>query len=304
MFPKWQGVFPAITTKFSADGSLDFQAFATHLHFLLDHGVDGLITLGTLGEHSVLHQDEKIDIVRAAVAEADGRLPVLACVAETTTAAACRFVQRAQEAGADGLMVLPPMLYQSDARETETYLRTVADACDLPIMLYNNPVAYGVDITPAMFAKLADVPQFVAIKESSDDVRRVTDLRNAVGDRYQIFCGVDNLALESLAVGADGWVAGLVTAFPRETVAIYQAAQQGEWDKARTLYQWFMPLLHLDVSTKLVQNIKLAETLVGIGNENVRAPRLPLAGAEREKVLAIIEERLRCRPDLNAEMPA
>lgn len=301
MFPKWQGVFPAITTKFSPDGSLDLQAFTTHLQFLLDNGVDGIITLGTLGEHSVLTQDEKCELVRTAVSVAAGRVPVLACVAETTTQAACRFVNRVQQAGGDGLMLLPPMLYQSDARETETYLRTIAAACDLPIMLYNNPVAYGVDITPEMFAALADVPQFVAIKESSDDVRRVTDLRNACGTRYQIFCGVDNLALESLAVGADGWVAGLVTAFPAETVAIYQAAQQGEWAKARNLYQWFMPLLHLDVSTKLVQNIKLAETMVGVGNENVRPPRLPLAGEEREQVVGIIEERLRCRPNLKAE---
>ncbi|CAM2008176.1 dihydrodipicolinate synthase family protein [Acanthopleuribacter pedis] len=301
MFPKWQGVFPAITTKFSPDGALDLQAFTSHLQFLLDHGVDGIITLGTLGEHSVLQQDEKLEIVKTAVDVCAGRVPVLACVAEATTQAACRFVHRVQQAGGDGLMLLPPMLYHSDARETQTYLRTVAAACDLPIMLYNNPIAYGVDITPDMFAELADVPQFVAIKESSDNVRRVTDLRNACGTRYQIFCGVDNLALESLAVGADGWVAGLVTAFPQETVAIYRAAQQGDWQKARALYQWFMPLLHLDVSTKLVQNIKLAETMVGVGNEHVRAPRLPLAGQEREQVTAIIEERLACRPKPDTE---
>ncbi|GIV57731.1 MAG: hypothetical protein KatS3mg042_0644 [Rhodothermaceae bacterium] len=195
-------------------------------------------------------------------------------------------------------MLLPPMLYRSDRRETITFLRTVAAATDRPIMLYNNPVAYGVDVTPEMFAELADEPRFVAIKESSDDVRRITDIVNRVGDRYRIFCGVDDIALEALLLGADGWVAGLVCAFPEETVALYELARAGRLAEARALYRWFMPLLHLDVSTKLVQNIKLAEAMVGLGTEHVRPPRLPLEGEERARIREIIAAALAKRPAL------
>jgi 4-hydroxy-tetrahydrodipicolinate synthase len=239
-----------------------------------------------------------VELIRIAADEVGGAVPVLCGVAERATADACRFVEQAASAGADGFMLLPPMLYQSDHRETVTYLRTVAGATDRPIMLYNNPVSYGVDLTPEILEELADEERFVAIKESSDDVRRVTDILNQVGDRYQIFCGVDNIALEAMVLGAVGWVAGLVCAFPRETVAIYRLVEAGRIPEAVAIYRWFMPLLHLDVNTKLVQNIKLAEVKTGLGTETVRPPRLPLAGAERARVEAIIDAALASRPEL------
>lgn len=294
----WAGVFPAITTKFKADHSLDLEATEEHLEAQLDAGVHGLVMLGTLGENASLRADEKQEVVKTAVSVSDGRVPVLAGVAETTTAAACTFVERATTNGADGFMALPGMLYSSDRRETMRHFRSIADASERPIMIYNNPVAYGVDVTPDLFAELADEEKFVAIKESSDDVRRITDIHNLTGDRYRIFTGVDDLALESLVLGAVGWVAGLVNAFPEETVALYRLARAGQLEEARTLYRWFAPLLHLDVSTKLVQNIKLAETMVGLGTEPVRPPRLPLAGDERARVKKIVADALETRPDL------
>ncbi len=300
MAARWAGVFPAVTTKFREDFSLDHEAMERHFAAQIVAGVDGLIVCGSLGESSTLAPGEKLDVLRLALRVSDGRVPVLCGVAERATADACRFAEHAAALGADGFMLLPPMLYRSDRRETLTYLRTVADATDRPIMVYNNPVAYGVDVTPEMFEELADEPKFVALKESSDDVRRVTDLINLVGDRYRIFCGVDDLALEAMLLGAVGWVAGLVCAFPRETVAIYRLAQAGRLEEARALYRWFMPLLHLDVSTKLVQNIKLAEVMTGLGTERVRPPRLPLAGEERARVKAVIEDRLSKRPPLPA----
>ncbi|CAM2066496.1 Dihydrodipicolinate synthase family protein [Sulfidibacter corallicola] len=294
----WHGVFPAVTTKFTADDQLDSPAFQRHIQAMLDSGCHGIIVLGTLGENSVLSPEEKRSAIQSAAAQIKGQVPLLATIAENTTQAACQLAADAKDLGADGLMLLPPMLYKSDNRETVAYLSTVAKSTDLPIMLYNNPVAYGIDLTPDILAELADCENFVAIKESSDDVRRITDIRNLLGDRYRLFCGVDNLALESLLLGADGWVAGLVCAFPRETVAIYQAALAGNLTLARELYRWFMPLLHLDVSTKLVQNIKLAEVKTGLGTEHVRAPRLPLAGEERRRVEEIIDECLASRPEL------
>jgi len=298
MQARWKGVFPAVTTKFHADESLDLAATRRHIGWQIEQGVDGIILAGSLGEASTLNADEKIVLLEAALAEAAGRVPVLLTIAEDSTRDACALARRAEQAGAAGLMVLPALRYVSDARETVHHFRRVAAASQLPIMVYNNPLAYGVDVTPAMFAELADEPRFVAIKESSGDVRRLTDLINAVGDRYALFSGVDDLALESLLMGADGWVAGLVVAFPAETVAIYRLAQAGRLDEARTIYRWFAPLLHLDVSTKLVQNLKLAEALVGVGTEHVRAPRLPLAGSERERVASIIQAGLDCRPTL------
>ena len=300
----WRGVFPAVTTKFNASLQLDEDAMINHLKFQLDAGVHGVIVLGTLGENSVLSREEKLAVVRLAVSVCKGKVPVVATVAENTTQAAAEFAAQAQEAGADGLMVLPGMLYVSDSRETMAHYRTVADASDLPIMIYNNPVSYRVDITPEMFAELADEPKFEAIKESSDDVRRLTDIINLTGDRYRIFSGVDDLAMESLMLGAVGWVAGLVCAFPRETVVIYELVQQGRIEEARAIYRWFMPLLHLDVNTKLVQNIKLAEAMVGVGSEYVRAPRLILDGEEREQVIAIIEAGLANRPEMPELQPA
>ncbi len=299
MTQRWSGVFPAVTTKFNADESLDLAATARHIRWQLDCGADGIIVCGSLGEASTLTADEKLAILQAAKAVA-GDKPVLLTVAEDSTRAACALAAAAHAQGADGIMLLPAMRYVSDERETLNHYRRVAGASPLPVMIYNNPVAYGVNITPDMYRALAAEPKFAAIKESSGDIRTLTDVINAVGDRYAIFCGVDDLALESLLMGADGWVAGLVVAFPEETVAIYRLARAGRWLEARTLYRWFAPLLHLDVSMKLVQNLKLCEARVGVGTEHVRAPRLPLAGAERERVLAVIDERLACRPALPA----
>jgi 4-hydroxy-tetrahydrodipicolinate synthase len=269
-----------------------------HIGRQIAAGVDGIILLGSLGENGTLTFDEKMEIVRMAVAACPERIPVLATVAETTTAGAVRFVGAAADAGVSGFMLLPAMQYAADEREAERHLRTVAAASSRPIMLYNNPVSYRVDLTPECFARLADEQKFVAIKESSDNVRRITDIINTVGDRYAVFTGVDDLAMESLMLGAAGWVAGLVCAFPRETVALYRLVRAGRTADALALYRWFMPLLHLDVSTKFVQNIKLAEAMVDGGNERVRAPRLPLAGDERDRAVGIITRALATRPPL------
>jgi 4-hydroxy-tetrahydrodipicolinate synthase len=298
MTSPWQGIFPALTTKFKRDGSLDLAAMEKHFRWQLDCGVDGLIVLGSLGENGTLSQAEKQDVVKLAVRVGGGTVPVLSCVAETTTAGACAFAEQASANGANGFMLLPGMQYVSDQRETMQHFRTVASATDRPIMLYNNPVAYRVDTTPEMFRELADEPKFVAIKESSENTRRITDIRNLVGDRYRIFVGVDDLALESLVLGAAGWVAGLVCAFPKETVALYKLIKAGRLEDALKLYRWFMPLLHLDVSTKFVQYIKLAEAMAGVGTEYVRAPRLQLAGNERARVEKVIADALATRPAL------
>ncbi len=294
----WAGVFPALTTKFTADEKLDIGAMERHFSMQIDAGVHGLVVLGSLGENGTLSPAEKLDVLKTAVAVSRRRVPVLAGVAETTTSAACSFVEAGAAIGADGFMVLPPMQYVSDGHETERHLRAVAQATDRPIMLYNNPVAYKVDISPEMFARLADEPKFVALKESADDVRRITDIRNLVGDRYRIFVGVDDLALEGLVLGADGWVAGLVCAFPRETVALYRLVKAGRLSEALELYRWFTPLLHLDTAVKFVQYIKLAEAMAGTGTEFLRAPRLPLEGEERERVAKIIRRALDTRPPL------
>lgn len=294
----WTGVYSAATTKFTSTGHLDRGLMERHLNAQIEAGVHGLVVLGSLGENGTLSAEEKQDVVRLAVAVSGRRVPVLSGVAETTTAGACGFVERAAVQGADGFMVLPGMQYVSDRRETMQHFRTVASASPRPIMLYNNPVAYRVDVTPEMFAELADEPKFVAIKESSDDVRRISDIMNLSGDRYRIFTGVDDLALESLMLGAVGWVAGLVCAFPKETVALYSLVKAGKMADALALYRWFIPLLHLDVSVKFVQNIKLAEAMVGVGSEFVRAPRLPLTGEERHGVEEIVRRAIRTRPEL------
>lgn len=293
---RWQGVFPAVTSKFHADETLDFEAMRKHFGFLIDNGVHGLVTCGSLGEASTLTLEEKLAVTRCAVEVSGGRIPVLANVSETSTREALRFIKAAVELGVDGFMLMPSLIYVADAREAMQSIRTMAEAAAKPCMIYNNPVAYRVDLKPEHMAELADCPWLVAIKESSDDIRRVTDLRNKLGDRYQLFIGVDDLSFEALALGADGLLAGLVTAFPRETVALYDLMKAGKWQEALALYQWFTPLLHLDVSTKLVQNIKLAETFAGVGNEHVRRPRLPLVGAERERCAGIIEAALAKRP--------
>ncbi|HEX9790191.1 MAG TPA: dihydrodipicolinate synthase family protein [Kiloniellales bacterium] len=297
----WQGVYPAVTTQFSADQSLDIEATVAHVEALVRAGVHGVVMLGTLGESTALTAAEKESILAATVKRVDGRVPVLTGVAECSTAMACRFAEVAQKAGVDGLMVLPAMVYKSDARETLAHYRAVAQATDLPIMCYNNPVSYSVDITPEMFAELADEPTLVAIKESSDDPRRLTDIVNTCGNRYVLFCGVDDLILEASLLGAVGWVAGLVNAFPHETMRLWRLAEAGNWTEARELYRWFTPVLHLDCHVKLVQYIKLAQAMAGLGSETVRAPRLPLVGDERRRVTEIVQQALESRPGLAAE---
>ncbi len=292
----WQGVFPAVTTKFKPDLSIDHAAIEKHLEFQLASGVDGVVILGSLGENLTLTAEEKLSVVKTAANTCKGHVPLISCVAETSTPFACRYAEAAAHAGADGFMVLPAIPYPSDSRETILHYRAVAKVTDKPIMIYNNPVAYKVDITPAMFLEMADEKNFVAIKESSNDIRRLTDIINVVGDRYQIFCGVDDLAMESLVLGAVGWLAGLVVAFPKETVAIYKLVKAGKIEEARAIYRWFMPLLHLDVSNKFVQNIKLVEQLVGVGTETVRPPRMTLVGEERAHVERVVKTALASRP--------
>jgi dihydrodipicolinate synthase/N-acetylneuraminate lyase len=292
----WRGVLPASTTEFHADQSLDLPATLAHVDALIEAGVHGLIMLGTVGENCSLEHAEKREVLRAAVDHVDGRVPVFSGVAECSTALACRFAADAEGLGVDGLMVLPAMVYKSDPHETVAHFRAVAKASELPIMVYNNPVSYSVDITPEMFADLADEPKFEAIKESSENVRRITDLKNACGDRYELLCGVDDLVLESILLGAVGWVSGLVNAFPHENRLLWDLATAGRWDEARAVYRWYTPLLHLDTHVKLVQYIKLAAQECGLGSETVRAPRLPLEGAERAQVLAVIRKGIATRP--------
>jgi 1-pyrroline-4-hydroxy-2-carboxylate deaminase len=296
MTTSWRGVFPAITTQFRDDQSLHLAGTANHLEQLLRAGIHGIIVLGTVGENCSLEYSEKLDLLRATVQQVAGRVPVLTGVAECSTALACRFAADARKLGVDGLMVLPAMVYKSDPRETMAHFRAVARATDLPILCYNNPVSYGVDLTPSMFADLADEPRFVAIKESSENVRRITDLKNVCGDRYLLFCGVDDLILESILLGAVGWVSGLVNAFPAENRLLWELATQGRYEEAVRVYRWYTPLLHLDTHPKLVQYIKLAMAQTGLGSEMVRAPRLPLVGREREEILAIVQRALQTRP--------
>ncbi len=296
MASNWRGVFPAITSQFHADQSQNIEGTLQHLEQLIEAGIHGVIFLGTVGENCSHEYSEKLELLKAAVAHVKGRIPVLSGVAEYTTALAARYAKDAEQCGVNGLMVLPGMVYKSDARETITHFRTVARATPLPIMCYNNPVSYGVDITPAMFAELSDEPTLAAIKESSENVRRISDLRNLVGDRYTIFAGVDDLVLESVMLGAEGWVSGLVNSFPAENRLLWDLAEAGKWLEAREVYRWYMPLLHLDTHVKLVQYIKLANAECGFGTETVRAPRLPIEGTEREHVLGIIRQAIATRP--------
>jgi 4-hydroxy-tetrahydrodipicolinate synthase len=294
----WQGVFPAVTTQMREDGSVDLDATANHLEVLIDSGVAGLVMAGSLGENQVLEPAEKRSLVECAIAVSNGRVPVLSGVAETSTAAATRYVRDCVALGADGFMVMPPMLYRGDPEEIVAHFLAVAGATDAPLMIYNNPISYGNDVTPALFRRLAAADTIVALKESSGDTRRITDLRNAVGDRFAIFVGVDDLALESAVLGIDGWVAGIGLAFPYENQLLWELTREGRWDEARELYRWYTPLLHLDVHTKLVQYIKLAIQENGLGKEWVRAPRLVLADDERQRVLAIIRRGIEERPPL------
>ncbi|MGI8605494.1 MAG: dihydrodipicolinate synthase family protein [Verrucomicrobiales bacterium] len=294
----WSGVFPAITTQMNRRGAVNLDATARHAQELIGSGISGLVVLGSLGENQSLTPDEKRLVVEAMVKAVNGRVPVLSGVAETSSQAACQFAADCEKRGADGLMVMPAMLYKGDERETLTHFRSVAKATGLPIMIYNNPISYGNTVTAEMFATLADVKNFVALKESSGDPRRITDLHNAVGDRYAIFTGVDDLALESAILGIDGWVAGTGIAFPAENQFFWNLTRRGEWDKARELYRWFTPLLHLDVHPKFVQYIKLAVQECGLGAEWVRPPRLPLTGPERKRVLKVIHQGISTRPKI------
>ena len=292
----WQGVFPALTTKFTIDDKLDFPLFEKNLNAQLEAGVHGVILGGTLGEASVLSNEEKFALVKFAVEKVKSKVPVVMNIAEGSTREALKLAAEAEQCGATGLMMLPPMRYKSDHRETVAYFKTVAKATKLPIMIYNNPVDYKIEVTLDMFDELADCQNIQAIKESTRDVSNVTRLYNRFGERFKILCGVDTLAMEELVLGAHGWVAGLVCAFPKETVAVYQLTKAGKIAEALKIYRWFLPLLELDIHPKLVQYIKLAESEVGIGSEYVRAPRLTLAGEERERILKVIKEGIKTRP--------
>jgi dihydrodipicolinate synthase/N-acetylneuraminate lyase len=295
---RWKGVYPALLTPFTADDELDLSLFAKNIEAQLDAGVHGLIIAGSLGEVSTLTGSEKLSLLDQALETTNGRVPVIMNVAESTTREAVRGAREAEAAGADGLMLLPPMRYFADSRETVAFFRTIALETSLPIMIYNNPIDYKIMTTVAMFEELAVLPNIRAVKESTRDLTNITRMRNAFGDRYSLLGGVDTLALEALLSGADGWVAGLVDAFPQETVLIYELVKAGKIEEALRIYRWFMPLLELDIQPKLVQYIKLAATATGIGSEYVRAPRLTLVGEERERVLGIIESSLANRPTL------
>jgi 4-hydroxy-tetrahydrodipicolinate synthase len=294
--PFWHGVFPAITTQFKKDQSLDLDATARHAEALIDSGVSGIIFLGSLGENQALTANEKRQVIEGMVKVVNGRVPVLSGVAETSTVEACRYLRDVERLGVDGCMLMPAMLYRGDPRETVAHFRTAAKATGLPIMFYNNPISYANDITPEMFAELADEKNFVALKESSGNTRRITDIHKIIGDRYAIFTGVDDLVLESAILGIDGWVAGSGIAFPDENQYFWELTRTAQWDKAREIYRWFSPLLHLDVHIKFVQYIKLAVQECGLGSEWVRAPRLPLTGTERKQILRIIHDGIAARP--------
>ncbi len=294
----WQGVYPAITTKFTEDDNLDLPLFEKNLRYQLESGIKGIIIGGTLGEATALTDDEKKQLVQSAVNTIGGEVPVLLNIAEQTTKEAIRQAQLAEEYGASGLMLLPPMRYKATDHETVVYFKDVASSTSLPIMIYNNPVDYKILVTLDMFEELAAVDNIKAVKDSTRDLTNITRMRNRFGDRYRIMGGVDTLALESILMGADGLVAGLVCAFPAETVAIFNLAKAGRIEEAREIYRWFMPLSELDIDPQLVQNIKLAEVYTGIGSENVRKPRLPLSGKRRQEVIEIIESSLKSRPEL------
>ena len=293
---KWEGVMPAITTQFDVKGNLDLDTFKINLSHQINAGVNGIILGGTLGEASTLTNQEKQQLLAVTLVEVNGKIPVIMNIAEQATMEAIRLAQKAESEGADGLMLLPPMRYKATDEETVTYFSTIANATNLPIMIYNNPIDYKIEVTLEMFAALESYKNITAVKESTRDITNITRMINRFGDRFQILCGVDTIAMEALLMGANGWVAGLVDAFPRETVAIYSYCKQGELEKARSIFSWFLPLLELDISPQLVQNIKLCELATGMGTGHVRPPRLPLKGAELERVRSIIKTALDNRP--------
>jgi 4-hydroxy-tetrahydrodipicolinate synthase len=294
----WHGVYPALTTQFREDESIDIAATAAHLEKMMAAGIHGVILLGSVGENTALTYEEKLTVLRELHAVVKGKIPVLSGVAENTTGQACRYVADCEKIGIDGLMVLPAMIYKADRREAMAHFRSVAHASGLPIMVYNNPPSYYVDLTPDCFVELADEPTIVAIKESSGDPRRITDLINTVGNRYILFSGVDDLVVECAMLGATGWVSGLVNAFPNENRVLWEHCVAGRWKEALELYRWYTPLLHLDTHIKLVQYIKLCMAETGYGSEKTRAPRLAIEGAERERVLGVIRTAIANRPKL------
>ncbi len=294
----WKGVYPAVLTPFTENDSIDFQTFTINLEAQIDAGIDGIILAGSLGETSTLSDNERKDLLICAKDFVQGKLPIVMNIAEQSTREAIKAANEAEKNGADGLMLLPPMRYKADDRETVEYFKTVAADTSLSIMIYNNPVDYKILVTLDMFEELTAVPNIKAVKESTRDVSNVTRMINRFDDRYKILCGVDPLAMECLCMGADGWVAGLVDAFPKETVAIYRLVKAGYYKEALKIYRWFLPVLELDIHPKLVQYIKLASSLTGIGTENVRAPRLRLEGKEREEVLNIVQVALASKPEL------
>jgi 4-hydroxy-tetrahydrodipicolinate synthase len=297
--PNWIGVYPALLTPFNADESIDELMFLKNLQAQIDAGAHGAIIGGSLGEASTLLNQEKLQLLKLAQQIVPENFPIILNIAESVTKSAIAFAQEAEKAGADGFMLLPPMRYKSDDHETVQYFKSVASATALPIMIYNNPVDYKIEVTLDMFASLSEHANIQAVKESTRDVSNVTRMKNRFGDRFKILCGVDTLALEELCLGADGWIAGLVDAFPRETVAIYQLVKEGRIQEALSIYRWFLPLLELDIHPKLVQYIKLAATHTGIGSPHVRAPRLALTGQELKRVNDIIEAAILIRPSLH-----
>ena len=293
---QWKGVFPALTTKFKDNLQLDIPAFQKNLEAQIGAGIDGVIVGGSLGEASTITHEEKMELLKAALDTAKGRIPILVNIAERSTAAAVKIAEDAQAGGAQGLMALPPMQYKATDAEVVRYFQDIAQSTDLPILIYNNPVDYKIEVTLDMFETLLKEKNIQAVKESTRDISNVSRIISRFGDRLKVLCGVDTLAMEELVMGADGWVAGLVCAFPRETVVIYELAKQNRIAEALEIYRWFKPVLDLDVSTKLVQNIKLAEQMTGLGNENVRPPRLPLIGEERQNVVQTLQKALETRP--------
>jgi 4-hydroxy-tetrahydrodipicolinate synthase len=295
----WQGVFPAISTQFNNDGSINYDSNARMLEDLINDGIDGIIALGTIGENASLSPQEKRDFIKHTVDTVNGRITVISGCTENTAQLAAQYAQDVDALGVDGLMLLPAMVYRGTDREVITHFQTVARSTKLPIMIYNNPVSYGVDINLEMTAILAEEQNIVAIKESTTDTRRLTELQSRFGDRFEILCGVDDIALESILLGATGWISGLTNVFPRESVTLFRLAREGRIEEAREIYRWFMPLLRLDTIPTLVQCIKLAEQIVGRGNENVRMPRMTLIGEERDYVQKVVNEALATRLDLN-----
>jgi 4-hydroxy-tetrahydrodipicolinate synthase len=294
----WNGVYPAVTTPFFENEELDLKTFQHNIEAQINAGVDGIIIGGSLGESSTLTHDERIELLKASTEQSKGRVPTLVNIAEGSTRTAIELALRSEKEGADGLMVLPPMMYKPTDEETVAHFVAVAESTSLPILLYNNPVDYKIEITMDMFEKFLPYDNIQAVKESTRDISNVTRLKNRFGDRFKILCGVDTLAMEELLMGADGWVAGLVDAFPAETVAIYRLVKAGRINEALDIYRWFLPILELDINPQLVQNIKLAQVYTELGTEHVRAPRKKLIGEERKRVIGIIEEGIKDRPDL------